>query len=160
MSNKNNLEELVVEPKNTNQRKIQSQIKLEVTDPSDFGEGCKEYRRNIYISTSTTVVLILSSSLKPELFGIEIPIKIMWLLLGVAHIYFFIMWRLTCPIESDKEKRFWNIRGLVKQALIEGTKGFPGKTRAQIFFIRALPIWAFILGVLGISLGYWQSIQI
>ncbi|MDR4515619.1 hypothetical protein [Nitrosomonas sp.] len=160
MSDTNNRENVIIQPKNTNQSQVQSHIKLEVTDPPDFGEGGREYRRNILISTSTTVVLILSSSLKPELFGIEIPIATMWLLLGVAHVYFFIMWRLTCTIESDKEKRFWNIRGLVKQALIAGTKGFPGKTRAQVFFIRALPIWAFILGVLGISLGYWQSIQI
>ena len=90
MSDTNNRENVIIQPKNTNQSQVQSHIKLEVTDPLDFGEGGREYRRNILISTSTTVVLILSSSLKPELFGIEIPIATMWLLLGVAHVYFLL----------------------------------------------------------------------
>ena len=133
-------------------------VQLKVTDPPDFGEGGREYRRNILVSTSLTIVLLMSPSLKPELFGVVVSVPIMWSCLGVSHIYFFLMWRLTSIIESDKEKQFLNFYGLYKQAIASGTKGFPGKTKAQIILIRSLPIWAFILGLFGILYGLVLSL--
>jgi len=131
-----------------------------VSDPPDFEEGGREYRRNILVSTSLTVVLLTSTSLKPALFGVEISVSVMWLFLGISHIYFFLMWRLTAPIGQDREKTFWNIKGLYRQAIAGGTKGFPGKTKAQILLIRALPIWAFIIGMIGILYGFYLSVLV
>jgi len=128
-----------------------------VSDPPDFGEGGQEYRRNILASTSLIFVLLLSTSLEPELFGVKIPVSVMWCFLGISHIYFFLMWRLTSPIDSDQNKSFLNIRGLWRQAMAGGIKGFPGKTKAQILLIRSLPIWAFTLGLLGIVRGLYLS---
>lgn len=135
-----------------------AEIKLKVTGSPDFNEGGKEYRRNILVTTSLIVVLLLSPSLKPELFGVEVSVKVMWSLLGISLVYFFLMWRLTSTIEKDTDEKFLNISGLYKQAIIGGTKGFPGKTKAQIILIRALPIWAFIVGVLGVSCGLYHAL--
>jgi hypothetical protein len=128
-----------------------------VSDPPDFGEGGREYRRNILASTSLVFVLLLSSPFQPELFSIKVPVTVMWAFLAISHMYFFLMWRLTAPIESDVEKRFLNLEGLFRQALLGGTKGFPGKTKAQIILIRALPIWAFTVGLFGIFYGLCSS---
>ena len=128
---------------------------MTVTDPPDFSEGGSDYRKGIIGSTSLIVVLLSATELTPEVFGIEVWVPVLWILVCVSHIYFFAMWRLTASIEADTEKRFWNIRGLCKQAFIGGTKGFPGKTKAQLFFIRALPIWAFIVGLFGVFCGLY-----
>jgi len=124
-----------------------------VTDPKDFAEGGSEHRKGIIANTSFIIVLLSASKLKPALFGIEVSVPALWVLIGISHIYFFTMWRITAPIESDSDKRFWNIQGLYKQAFLGGTKNFPGKTKAQLFFIRALPIWAFIAGLFGVVCG-------
>lgn len=124
-----------------------------VTDPKDFSEGGSEHRKAIIANAALIVVLLSSTTLKPQLLGISVSVPILWLLVGVSHIYFFCMWRLTATIESDVEKNFWNLKGLAKQAVIGGTKEFPSKTKAQLFFIRALPIWAFIGGLIGVVYG-------
>ncbi len=68
------------------------------------------------------------------------------------------MWRLTAVIEDDMDNNFWNIKGLWKQASVGGRKNSPGKVKAQVWFIRALPIWAFLLGFLGIVYGLYVSL--
>lgn len=127
-----------------------------VTDPKDFSEGGSEHRKGIIASTSVIVVLISATELKPVLLGITVSVPVLWGLIGISHLYFFAMWRITAPIEADSEKRFWNIRGLCKQAFLGGTKNFPGKTKAQLFFIRALPIWAFLIGCAGVFYGLYR----
>ena len=124
-----------------------------ITDPPDFSEGGSEYRKGIIGSTSLIVVLISATELKPALLGITISVPVLWILIGISHLYFFTMWRITAPIESDDEKRFWNMCGLCRQAFLLGTRGFPGKMKAQVFLIRALPIWAFVIGIFGIIYG-------
>ena len=120
--------------------------------PPDLREGGKEYRRNILVSTSLTLVLLLSSSVEPEVLGIKVPAYVMWLLIGVSHIYFFIMWRLTAAFQEDNGK-FFNIRGLYNQAMLSNRKYSTTKIKAQVFFIRSLPIWAFFVGFIGILYG-------
>ena len=112
-----------------------------VTDPKDFSDGGGDHRKSVLASTALIVVLLASKDLKPTVFGVSVSVSMLWICLGLAHMYFFTMWRLTTNIEADKEKRFWNLWGLWKQAVMGGTRGFPGKTKAQLFFIRALPIW-------------------
>ena len=129
-----------------------------VSDPKDFSESGSEHRKGIIGSTSLIVVLVSAVEIKPVLLGVEVSVPIMWVLIGIAHVYFFSMWRITAPIEHDSEKRFWNLKGLFRQALLRDTKGFPGKTKAQIFFIRALPIWAFVIGSIGIVCGIFRYI--
>ncbi len=129
-----------------------------VTDPRDFSEGGGEHRKGIIASTSLIAVLVSSTELKPVLLGIIVSVPVLWILIGISHLYFFAMWRITAPIEADSEKHFWNIRGLYKQAFLGGTKGFPGKTKAQLFLIRALPIWAFIAGVFGVFYGLYRHV--
>lgn len=129
-----------------------------VPSPPDFNEGGREYRRNILFSTSLTAVLLLSTTLEPTVLGIKVPPHVMWGLLGIAHIYFFLMWRLTAVIEDDMEKRFWNLKGLWKQAIGGGRRNSTGKVKAQLLLIRALPIWAFIFGLVGITCGFLGSI--
>lgn len=130
-----------------------SEIRLTTTDPKDFSESGGDHRKSVLASTALIVVLLSSTELKPILFGVAVSVPTLWLLLGVAHTYFFVMWRLTSNIESDQEKRFWNWRGLWKQAMTSGTAGFPGKTKAQLLLIRALPIWAFLIGTVGVAYG-------
>jgi len=130
-------------------------LKLTVNDPKDFEEGGSEHRRALIANGSLILVLALASKLEPKVLGIEVSVPVLWLLIGVAHIYFFTMWRLTAPVEADSKKLFWNIRGLYKQAMLGGTKGFPGKTKAQLAFIRAMPIWVFLLGFLGVMYGFF-----
>ena len=127
-----------------------------VMDPSDFSEGGSEHRKGIIANTSLIVVLISATELKPILLGVTVSVPVLWLLIGISHLYFFAMWRITAPITSDSEKRFWNIKGLYRQAFLVGTKGFPGKTKAQLFFIRALPIWAFVTGLLCVFFGLFR----
>ena len=126
-----------------------------VTDPKDFSEGGGDHRKSVLASTALIVVFLTSSKLEPAVFGVQVSVPVLWLLLGLGHVYFFMMWRLTTMIEADSDKRFWNLKGLSKQAIASGTKGFPGKTKAQLLFIRALPIWAFMAGLLGILYGLW-----
>ncbi|NRQ44496.1 hypothetical protein HRH59_18305 [Rheinheimera sp. YQF-2] len=121
--------------------------------PPDFNEGGSEYRRNLLLSTSIAIVLLLSTSLNPEVLGIKVPENVMWSLLGLAHVYFFVMWRLTAVVEGDMDKKFWNFKGLYVQAFGLGRPNSPGKVKAQIFFIRSLPIWAFFIGLISISIG-------
>ena len=83
----------------------------------------------------------------------------MWWCLGAVHFYQFAMWRLTSVIEMDTEKHFFNLEGLWKQAFAVGTKGFPGKTKAQIILLRALPIWAFLIGIVCIVVGLRNAIS-
>jgi len=127
-----------------------------VTDPKDFSEGGSEHRKGIIANTSLIVVLISATELKPVLLGVTVSVPVLWVLIGISHLYFFAMWRITAPIEADSEKHFWNVRGLYKQAFLGGTKGFPGKTKAQLFFIRALPIWTFVIGLLGVFYGLFR----
>jgi hypothetical protein len=138
---------------NTSQGQSVESVQLTAHDPKDFEEGGSEHRRALLANGSLIVVLLLASKLEPEVLGIEVSVPVLWLLIGVAHIYFFTMWRLTAPVEADTKKQFWNVRGLYKQAILGGTKGFPGKTKAQLVFIRALPIWVFLLGILGVMYG-------
>lgn len=126
-----------------------------VSDPKDFGEGGGEHRKSVLASTALIVVLLSSTNLSPAVFGVSVSVPMLWILLGLAHVYFFVMWRLTAPIESDSDKRFWNWQGIVRQATWGGTSGFPGKTKVQIIFIRALPIWAFLIGCGGIVIGLY-----
>jgi len=132
---------------------VKGQIQLKVTDPPDFTKDAQQYRRNVLLSTSLAFVLVMSTSLQPKVLGVEISPVVMWSCLAVAHIYHFGMWRLTSPIEMDREKRFFNIKGLWRQAIAGGTKDFPGKTKAQIIMLRALPIWAFFFGCAFIATG-------
>ena len=134
-------------------------VQLTVHDPKDFQEGGSEHCRALIANGALIIVLLLASKLEPEVLGIEVSVPILWVLIGVAHIYFFTMWRLTAPVEADKENHFWNIRGLYKQAVLGGTKGFPGKTKAQLVFIRAMPIWVFLLGLLGVLYGFYTHIR-
>ena len=143
-----------------NQTEISAKIRGTVSDPPDFNEGGAQHRKSVLASAALVLVLLLSSSLKPALFGVAVPVGVLWMGLTVAHIYFFVMWRLTAPIENDKDKKFWNISGLLRQAFLRGTGKFPGKTKAQILFLRALPIWAFLVGLIGIAVGFsraWAS---
>jgi len=139
---------------------VMSQVTMsaigKVTDPKDFSQGGSEHRKGIITNTSLIAVLISATELKPSLLGISVSVPVLWCLIGIAHLYFFTMWRITAPIEADSKKRFWNVRGLCKQAFLGGTKGFPGKTKAQLFLIRALPIWAFILGLLSVFYGLYE----
>ncbi len=128
-----------------------------VPDPPDFNEGGREYRRNLLLSTSVSVVLLLSSIMEPEVLGVKVPDYVMWGLLGISHLYFFVMWRLTAVVEDDMAKRFWNFQGLWKQAVAGGRRNSPGKARAQLFFIRSLPIWAFLVGFFCILYGLFLS---
>ncbi len=128
-----------------------------IPSPADFREGGREYRRNILISTSLTAILLLSTSLEPQLLGVKVPVSVMWALLGISHLYFFLMWRLTAVIEEDIQAKFWNIRGLWKQAIVGGRSNSSGKVKAQIFFIRSLPIWSFLIGSIGIIYGLFKS---
>ncbi|AAZ26351.1 hypothetical protein [Colwellia psychrerythraea] len=139
--------------------KIQFKAKGSVTEPEEFSKDYLLYRRNILISFSLSFLLFMSVSLKPVIMGISISPKVMWLCLGIGHIYQFIMWRLTSSIEQDSDKRFFNFRGIFRQAIGAGTKRFPSKTKAQMWFLRALPIWAFIFGILFISIGFIQTIK-
>ena len=129
------------------------------SDPGDFHEGGQDHRKSVLATSALIVVLSASSSLKPGLFGVSLSPLVMWVLISIGHLYFFVMWRLTAPVESDGDRRFWNLRGLWRQAFCRGTREFPGKTKAQLFFIRALPIWAFIVGVVGIGYGIWQMVR-
>ena len=132
-----------------------------VTDPKDFSEGGGDHRKSVLASTALIVVLLNATKLDPTIFGVQVSIPALWLILGVAHVYFFLMWRITTVVEADSEKRFWNLHGLWKQAVTGGTSGFPGKTKAQLIFIRALPIWAFAVGFGGVVYGlcaYYQSV--
>jgi hypothetical protein len=99
--------------------------------PHDFYQDGLVYRRNILASTSLTTVLLMSSSHCPEFFGVRVPECVMWGSLGIAHLYFFVMWRLTAAIEGDKENNFFNWEGLKKQAFAGGTEEFPSKLKAQ-----------------------------
>lgn len=133
-----------------------------VTDPKDFSEGGGDHRKSLLASSALIAVLLTSTDLKPTVFGVSVSVPMLWACLGLAHIYFFTMWRLTTIIEADQEKHFWNMRGLWKQAILGGTNGFPGRTKAQLFFIRALPIWAFVIGCFGVVYGlirYCESVQ-
>ncbi|MDD1621028.1 MAG: hypothetical protein LUQ11_06065 [Methylococcaceae bacterium] len=130
-----------------------------ITEPPDFREGVPEYKRNLLVTFSLAIVLNLSTHLEPQILGVKVSVPVMWCFLGTAHIYFFVMWRLTSFIESDKEKKFWNLHGLVRQAFIRGTSEFPSKTRAQIIFLRALPIWVFLVGIFAIIFGLFQSLS-
>jgi hypothetical protein len=103
---------------------------------------------------SLAIVLLSASTLDPKLLGVEISPRVMWLFLGIAHIYFFVMWRLTTIIENDQEKYFWNLRGLWRQAMLRGTKDFPGKMKAQVIFLRSMPIWAFVVGLISMVYGF------
>ena len=132
---------------------LESKVSLKVTDPDDFTKDAQLYRRNILISTSLLFVLVLSDAINPVILGVKISSSTMWVSLSIAHIYQFIMWRLTAHIEGDNQKQLFNFKGLWKQAFVGGTKGFPSKTKAQIFFLRALPIWAFVYGLAFILFG-------
>jgi hypothetical protein len=132
-----------------------SSPQLEVTGPKDFSEGGGDHRKSTLATTALILALLMSTNLKPQVFGVEVSVPALWAFLGLAHVYFFIMWRLTTTIEAESENRFWNLKGLWKQATASGTRGFPGKTKAQLLFIRALPIWAFLIGIVGIVYGLW-----
>ena len=138
---------------------MESKVQLKVTEPEDFKKDGALYRRNILVSTSLLFVLMLSDTIKPVVLGVTISPFAMWFTLSVAHIYQFIMWRLTSPIEGDNQKIFLNLKGLWRQSLIGGTKDFPSKMKAQIFFLRALPIWAFISGVIFLVVSIFKSSQ-
>jgi len=131
---------------------------IEKTEPEDFDEGRKEHRRGVIASTGLILVLLMSTSLEPVLFGVTVSVPIMWLSLGVVHLYFFAMWRLTTSIEQDTEERFWNLKGMWKQATLGFMKGMPGKKKAQHILIRSLPIWAFVVGFLGVLYGLYSSL--
>ena len=124
-----------------------------VTDPEDFTRDSQVYRRNVLTSSSLSFLLIMSASMEPEVLGIKISQSLMWGCLAIIHLYQFVMWRLTSPIEMDTEKSFFNFKGLWKQAVSGGTKEFPGKTKAQVIMLRALPIWAFLFGSICIIIG-------
>ena len=143
-----------LKPHNINQTQDTALFHGTVTDPKDFSEGGSEHRKAIIANTSLIVVLISSTKLEPALLGIEVSIPTLWSLVSLTHIYFFCMWRLTATIEADTKKNFWNFRGLYKQAFLGGSKEFPSKTKAQLFFLRALPIWAFVGGIAGIIYGF------
>ncbi|WP_316365378.1 hypothetical protein [Candidatus Thiodiazotropha sp. CDECU1] len=132
---------------------VKGQMQLNVSDPPDFTKDAQQYRRNVLLSTSLAFVLVMSTSLDPKILGVEILPVVMWSCLAIAHIYHFVMWRLTSPIEMDTDTRFFNIKGLWKQAIAGGTKDFPGKIKAQIIMLRAIPIWAFLFGTAFILIG-------
>lgn len=126
-----------------------------VTEPKDFSDSGSEHRRSVLASTALITVLLTSKNLKPAVFGVDVSVPMLWVFLGAGHLYFFVMWRLTAPIEADSDKRFWNVKGLWKQAIAGGTSSFPGKTKAQLLLIRALPIWAFLGGLVGVAYGFY-----
>ena len=140
--------------------KPEFKAKLSVTDPVDFTKDSQLYRRNVLLSFSAAFLLALSDTQDPTFLGIKVSSMVMWGCLLVAHLYQFIMWRLTSPIEMDSDKKFINIQGLIRQAMFKGASKFPGKTKAQVIMLRALPIWAFLLGLLCISYGIYKSVAI
>lgn len=139
---------------NGSENNVKVSIQGTTTEPKDFSEGGSEHRKAIVANAALIVVLLSSVELKPALLGVAVSVPVLWLLIGVSHIYFFCMWRLTAPIEFDTEKAFWNVKGIYRQATIwRQIKDFPGKTKAQVLFLRALPIWAFLGGLLGVGYG-------
>lgn len=135
---------------------MESKMQLKVTEPEDFTKDGALYRRNVLISTSLLFVLMLSNTVNPVILGVKISPFTMWLTLSIAHVYQFIMWRLTSSIEGDNQKAFFNLKGLWKQCFIGGTKGFPSKIKAQMIFLRALPIWAFVSGVIFLIISIFK----
>jgi len=133
--------------------KLKVEGRVTNTDPEDFTKDAQIYRRNVLVSASLAFLLVMSVSMEPEILGIKISSITLWACMAVAHIYQFTMWRLTSPIEMDTEKYFFNFHGLWRQATGGGTKEFPGKIKAQVLMLRALPIWAFILGLVCILVG-------
>ena len=147
-----------LDPKNTSHGQTTSPIKLSVTDPPDFSEGGSIHRKSIIGSFAVIVLLNFAHEIRPEVIGIKVQEPVMWTALLIGHSYFFTMWRLTAHIENDVDKAFFNWSGIWKQATLGGTAGFPSKTKMQIMLIRALPIWAFALGlVIGVA-NLWYSI--
>ncbi|WP_027672631.1 hypothetical protein [Rheinheimera baltica] len=136
------------------------EVKATVSDPDDFSKDAQLYRRNVLLSFSVALLLVLSDTQEPSFLGIKVSSTVMWSCFLIAHIYQFIMWRLTSHIEMDTEKNFFNFKGLKKQALFAGTAKFPGKTKAQVIMLRALPIWAFVLGFFLIIYGIYKSVVI
>jgi hypothetical protein len=92
----------------------------------------------VLASAATIGVLLCADTSDAAVFGVHVQPVLLWFFLGIGHIYFFAMWRITTVIENDTDKKFWNMRGLWKQAVTGGTTGFPGKTKAQLLLIRAL----------------------
>ncbi|WP_213999739.1 hypothetical protein [Arsukibacterium sp.] len=135
-------------------------VKASVTEPDDFSKDAQLYRRNVLVSFSVALLLALSDTQEPSFLGIKVSSSVMWSCLLIAHIYQFIMWRLTSHIEMDTEKKFFNFKGLIRQALFKGTGKFPGKTKAQVILLRALPIWAFVFGFFIIVFGIYKSVVI
>jgi len=135
-----------------------SEAKLKVTDPEDFTKDAQLYRRNVLLSSTVGFMIYQSVQMEPSLLGIKISPIMMWTCLIVAHIYQFLMWRLTSPVEMDSEKKLFNYNGLYKQAFLGGIEKFPSKTKAQIFMLRALPIWAFIFGLCCMLAGLVEAI--
>lgn len=127
-------------------------------DPPDFKDGGGEHRKSVLASASLIAVLISSDTSDVAIFGVKVAPTLLWFFLGIGHVYFFTMWRLTTFIERDTEKKFWNLGGLWKQATTCGTRSFPGKTKAQLVMIRALPIWAFLIGLAGIGWKLWPGL--
>ena len=122
----------------SNSPRVSSKATGTFTAPPDFKEGGKEHRKSVLASTSLIVVLLTAENLKPALFGVEVSVQLLWFFLAVGHVYFFVMWRVTSPIEMDTDKRFWNFDGMWKQATLRGTGDFPGKTKAQLILIMKL----------------------
>lgn len=59
-----------------------------VPDPPDFNEGGREYRRNLLLSTSVSVVLLLSSTMEPEVLGVKVPDYVMWTSWDFSPLFF------------------------------------------------------------------------
>ena len=137
-----------------------TEVKASVSDPDDFSRDAQLYRRNVLVSFSVALLLVLSNTQKPTFLGIEVSSTVMWAGFLIAHVYQFIMWRLTSPIEMDTDKTFFNYKGLKKQAFFIGTEKFPGKTKAQVIMLRALPIWAFVFGIFIIIYGLYKSMVV
>jgi len=146
MNDDNNQSGTPLDPASLSHCQTLSSVELKSTEPADFNEGGSEHRKALLGNTALILVLIFAVTDSPTIFGVQVPVPLLWLILLVGQCYFFLMWRLTGPVESDSEKRFWNIGGLHKQAMLKGVRDFPGKTKAQLFLIRALPIWGFLIG--------------
>lgn len=134
-------------------------VGIVVEDPPDFSKEGLAHRKALIANSALILILVIASpKVPPKVFGIMLSLPLLWGCLAIVQFYFFAMWRITTPIERDQEKRFWNMRGLLTQALLKGTDNFPGKTKAQLVLLRALPIWAFLFGLLGIVVGFGRLV--
>jgi hypothetical protein len=99
-----------IKPQNIHQVPLIVSVQGTVTDPKEFSEGGSEHRKAIIANAALIAVLISSTELKPVLLGVTVSVPVLWVLIGISHMYFFCMWRLTATIEADVEKKFWNLK--------------------------------------------------